>query len=553
MKPIDHKARATLGLLRVARRRRVVLALCIVLVPLAAVLFSLHQPKKYTATATLLFQDQEYAQGLFGTSSTFTPAETDPTRAAATNLSLVQQSIIAQKTAAALGDGLKQDVIQGEVAISAQGQSDLVQITATTRSAALSARIANAYANQFIEYRQNAATYQIIAAEDQIAKKLAGFTGAAKSSPAARELATRQQDLQIYASLQTGNAQLSQPAEVPTGTSSPRPVRNAVIGLLLGLLLGVGAALVLERLDQRVRDIDEFEEIFNRPLLGTIPQSRAFPAQRSAHATLTGREIEAFRTLRIHLRYFNIDREIRSVVVNSAVPGEGKSTVSWNLAAAASSSGQRVLLIEADMRRPVLAAWLGVAFDTAGLSEYLSGQQSLEDVIRTTPTFVAGNNLEDTERPKLDVIVGGGVPPNPPDLLESERLQDLLDHGRSDYDLVVIDTPPTAIVADAVHLLARVDGVIAVVRLGQSRRHHTRKYCDQLSLLDAPVLGVVVNGTNPGMEDYDYDYGYRGSYPSAVGSDATANGDGARHLAAAGVTTRAGNDSGAEATGTVEG
>ena len=350
------------GLFGVARRRRVVIALCVVLVPALALVFSLRQTKQYSATATLLFQNQNYAQGLFGTSANFTPSVsvTDPTRQAATDLTLVQESIIASKAAQSLGRGLTTSRVQGYMSISGAGQSDLVNVTATTPDPALSADLANTYANQFIEYRRNGERDAIIAAETQVAQRLNAMSPTTRNSPAGRELATRQQDLDIFASLQTGDAQLYQPATPPTSPSSPRPVRNVVIGILVGLLLGVSLALLAERFDRRVRDADEFEEIFQRPILGTIQKSRTIAAQRQTpHRTPGNAEMESFRTMRANLRYLNVDRAIRSVVVTSAVPGEGKSTLCWNLAAVGAMAGQRVLLIEADLRRPVFSEFVG--------------------------------------------------------------------------------------------------------------------------------------------------------------------------------------------------
>lgn len=519
-KPVDNRSGSAPSIFRAFRRRRLVLILCVVLVPLVVVAISLTEAKSYTSTASLLFQNHAYAQGLFGTSATYTPPETDPTRAAATNLSLVEQSIIAQRTAQTIGSGLTRQDVQNDVSVTADGQSDLVKIAATTKSPAASQRLANTYADEFIRYRRQADTSQILDAEQQIARKLALLRGAARNTPAARELATRQQDLAIFASLQTGNAQVAEPAVMPTSPSSPRPVRDGIIGLFAGLLLGIAAVLILERIDRRVRDVDEFEQIMRRPLLGTIPRSPAFEAQRTHHLALGGRDLESFRTLRVYLRYFNGPRPIRTVMINSAVPGEGKSTVSWNLAAVAANAGQRVLLVEADMRRPVFAAWFGMSPDASGLSDFLAGTLSFEDVVRQVPTHLSAGGTNEEGAASLDVIIGGVIPPNPPDLLDLPRMEQLL--SRDEYDLVVVDSPPAAVVSDAIHLLRLVDGVIVVVRLGRSRRDETQKYADRLALVDAPVLGVVVNvvrGT-----DGQYGYSYEGQYGQPQESKPGSNG-----------------------------
>jgi polysaccharide biosynthesis transport protein len=503
--PAEHPA-ARVNILALVRRRRNVLVACAVLVPILAILYSLQQPKQYTASATLLFEPSQFAQGLFGTSATFTPTQqSDPTRAAATDVSLVQQSIIAQKAAGALH--LTQGAVRAAVTITPEGQSDLVEVSATTRSGDLSMRLANSYANQFISYRRFEEQQQIFTAEQQIAQKLSTFHGAARNSGAGLDLATRQQDLQIFASLQTGDAQLYQPAQLPTSPSAPRPVRNAVIGIFAGLILGVALALLFERIDQRVRDVDELEALFGRPLLGAIPNSKSIASNPDALAGLGPQEAEAFRLLRTNLRYFNVDSDIRSVAVNSAAASEGKSTVALYLSVFAANGGRRVLLIEADMRRPVLKARLGLD-GVVGLSDVLAGQSSFDEAVQPVALFDVAERVGQRRGSTLDVLTAGAPPPNPSDLIESARMEQVIEAARESYDLVVIDTPPS-LVSDAIHLFRHVEGVIAVARLGVSRRDQTKEFVNRLERLRAPLLGVVVNGIRSvdGYAGYSYGYG----------------------------------------------
>lgn len=515
------------GIWGVMRRRRVVIAICVALVPVLALVFALRETKQYSATATLLFQSQNYAQGLFGTSATFTPSPsaTDPTRQAATDLSLVQQSIIAGKTAQALGRGLTKSEVQGYMNISGQGQADLVNVTATTPNAGLSAALANAYAMQFIEYRRNAQRNAILVAQQQVTQKLDAMGPGARNSPAGHELANRQNDLAIFASLQTGDAQLYQPATAPAHPSSPRPVRDALIGIFAGLLLGVCLALLAERFDRKVRDAEEFEEIFQRPILGTIHKSRTIAAQRRRlHESPGSLEMESFRTLRANLRYLNVDRAIRSVVVTSAVPGEGKSMLCWNLAAVSAMAGRRVLLIEADLRRPVFGEFVGNNPGRRGLSDLLAGQASFHDIVQRLPVDLArSTSAADDDVPTLTLLASGPVPPNPADLLESERMLHLLREVIDEYEFVLVDTPPTSAVADALHLFPHVDGVIVVTRMSSTPRDRARQLAAQLTRLAAPVLGIVVNGT-PSTKRYgnygDYGYAY-GDYGYAYGDQTT--------------------------------
>src|SRR5207244_3232777 len=149
----------------------------------------------------------------------------------------------------------------------------------------------------------------------------------------------------------------------PTAASSPKPVRNTVIGLLFGIVLGVGLAVLLERIDRRLKDPKEIADSFDRPILGAVPESRAIATADQNPQRLAPGEAEAFRMLRANLRYFNVDRQISSVLITSSSPGDGKSTVAMHLASAAAAAGARVLLMEADLRHPTLARRLGLPSD----------------------------------------------------------------------------------------------------------------------------------------------------------------------------------------------
>jgi receptor protein-tyrosine kinase len=280
--------------------------------------------------------------------------------------------------------------------------------------------------------------------------------------------------------------------------------RNTVLGGLLGVLLGVGLALLLERLDRRLRDPKEIEEMFDRPILGAIPESRPLARSGPTQATLLAQEGEAFRMLRANLRYFDVDREVESVLVTSAAPGDGKTTVAWNLASAAAGAGGKVLLIEADLRHPGLANSLGLR-GSAGLSTVLAGEATLEATVQEIPVQdqANGRGLR-----TVDVLLAGPLPPNPSDLLESDRMREVIAAGERGYDLLVIDTPPTSVVSDAIPLIKQVGGVIVVARLAKTTREAALHLHNQLRNLDARVFGIVVNAVGSDSAGYGYAYGY---------------------------------------------
>jgi capsular exopolysaccharide synthesis family protein len=213
--------------------------------------------------------------------------------------------------------------------------------------------------------------------------------------------------------------------------------------------------------------------------------------------------------LRTSLLYFNVDKNIRSLLVTSSAPKEGKTTISWNLACTAASGGARVLLLEADFRHPSLQQHVGnVADGVPGLGEIIASDLDLH-------RGVAQVTLESTKEGRplatVDVVLAGPVPPNPADLLESQRMRNLIVEAERDYDLVVIDTPPTLVVPDAVPLVKQVSGVIVVTRLGFTMRDTARKLRAQLDRLGAPALGIVVNAVEHWRARYGYGKVYEGS------------------------------------------
>jgi capsular exopolysaccharide synthesis family protein len=403
-----------------------------------------------------------------------------------------------------LGNGITTDDVERAVSAAAQGQSDIITVLATDHSPPLAARIANTYAQQFILLRQAADRAKIKQGEELLLENYRSLSPLERQGPRGRDIQQQLDKLQTLASIQTGNAELSQPADIPTSPSSPKPVRNGILGGLLGLLLGIGAAFLLERLDRRIREPEELREAFGRPVLGAIPKSRSIAKSSADSGPLSPIDAEAFRMLRASLHYFDVDSQVRSVVVTSPSAGDGKTTVAWNLAAAAAGAGARVLLVEADLRHPMLAPKMPYP-PQVGLSEYLSGQASFDDVVE--PVIVQSGTNGDGSGRSMDVITAGRVPPNPVDLMESARMERLIDESQREYDLVVIDTPPTAVVSDAVPLLKQVSGVIVVSRIGVTTRHAVSRLREQLTNLGTPTLGIVVNGVRSADSQYGY-YGY---------------------------------------------
>jgi polysaccharide biosynthesis transport protein len=466
--------------LRLLWRRRLLIAIPLIVVPAAALTFSLGQEEKYTASATLIFRDSgSGAQPL---------VSEDPEREAATNVRLLQGELMKQRVERALGGS-----IGGTVSVIQEGESNLVTVEATATDPDRAARIANTYAAQYTAFRRETARRELRQEQQQVRRELEALPKGPAAAP--ERLALRQRLARLaVAAPQAGGVRQVGSATPPSSASSPHPVRNTLLGALVGLLLGLVLAGARDRLDRRIRDPHELETVFDRPIIGRIPKSRALAKRRSGVHGLPPAEAEAFHALRANLLYFAADRGTRSVLVTSAEPGEGKTTIAWNLACAASSPGARVLLIEGDLRRPTLARTLG-AGDAPGLTEFLEGKAGLAEVVREV---AVGSFDHGPEKPRtVHLILAGSSPANPLDLIDSERMRELLRTLPESYDLVVIDTPPTSTTADAIPLLSQVGGVIVVGRLAKSDYDSVTELSELLTRLDAPTFGVVVNSDEP--------------------------------------------------------
>jgi succinoglycan biosynthesis transport protein ExoP len=292
------------------------------------------------------------------------------------------------------------------------------------------------------------------------------------------------------------------PAQLPVTPISPRPVRDLGLALALGLMLGLGAALLREVLDTRIRrdDLDELTE--GVPLLGEIPYDRT---ARKDPIILTkapqGRTAEAFRQLRTNLRFIDVgSTSARAFVVTSSLAGEGKSLVSCNLAIALAQSGSRVCLAETDLRRPKFSDYLGVDREP-GLSNVLARQVTLDDALQSGGTE------------GLMVLPSGSTPPNPSELLGSAQMEEVVNELRSRFDFVLFDSPPLLPVTDAAVLARLTDGALLVVAQGRTRRQQLRRAHASLQTVGARQVGTVLNavhGKPSDGETYGYLYNYRG-------------------------------------------
>ena len=359
----------------------------------------------------------------------------------------------------------------------------LLNVSATDTSPAQAAKIANAVAASY-------------------ANEIARLEGAKTTMDGLPRLGGNGNQTPVQATV-------IKPAEVPTAAIFPRTQLNVLLGALLGLLVGVGIAVLRFTLDTSVKSSEELEQSADSTTLGVVtfdPDAKTNPL-----VTLRGTpRAEAFRSIRTNLQYVDVDNPPRTVVITSSLPAEGKSTTACNLAIAVAQAGSKVLLLEADLRRPKVAEYLGVD-GSRGLTDVLIGQATLD------------NTIIHWQRGLLDFLPAGAIPPNPSELLASHQMADLLAELAKRYDLVILDAPPLLPVTDAAILSTAADGAILVARHGTIKREQVADSADALRQVNARIFGTVLNFVPVRKRrkyGYGYEYGYGYGYePRESGKD----------------------------------
>lgn len=485
--------------LRAIRRRWFLVLLLVVLAVGAALADSLSSAKQYDASAKVLLVQENPAQTLIG--PTAAPAAPDPARDVNTGEQTIKLGSIATSVRTQLGLSLSNIALLNEISTSADSaNSNIIQITARDGSPQRAAAIANAFATQYRGFRLTSARQGFVQAAALAAAQLKALSPAARNSAAGRLLQARQQELQIDAALQTGGVQILSDATVPTSPSSPRPLLSAAIGLFLGLLLGVGAVLGLELLDRRLKDQTAVEEAFGLPVLGIVPRAARRHGRREDAA-----QREAYGLVAASLHYATLADELKVLMVASASPVEGKTSVTLGLARALSRLGLRVIAIEADLRRPKLAHYAGLD-PTPGLSHLLAGSGRLNDeLVWLEPETLSVATLDDVKHGGVFAILPAGVAPaNPQRALARPVMANLIEKARRLADVVLIDTAPIGTVSDGLTLLRIVDRVLVVARLNHSTREAVQRSARALESSGVDLAGVVITGGSPAENDYAY-------------------------------------------------
>ena len=285
------------------------------------------------------------------------------------------------------------------------------------------------------------------------------------------------------------------PATAPPSPSSPNAKFNMLMGLLLGAVVGVTSAVLRTVLDNRIRNESDLRQVTGAPLLGGV----LFDTDATKKPLITqvpgqSPRAESFRQIRTNIQFTHINRESKSFLVTSSLPAEGKSTTAANMAIAMAQAGQRVVLVDGDLRRPMVSTYLGLERD-AGLTTALVGKADVMDL------------LQPWGQDELYVLTSGQVPPNPSEILGSQAMGELIHRLEDTFDAVVVDAPPLLPVTDAAVLAQKVGGVVVVVGSAKVKKHDLERSLSSLDLVDAAVLGVVLNMLpSKGPDAYAYSY-----------------------------------------------
>ena len=414
-------------------------------------------------------------------------------------------SLIRQEVVAVLGIETLRELNIKELnqlpAISAQQSSrlQLAQklIETATQIQGLQTRI------EYLEKVENLARVDL----QQFAAVIREYTDLSRELEIANESLGRflsaKENLQIETARKVSPWQVISQIEAPKQPISPNIPRNLALGGIAGVLAGVGAAIIAGKLDNKYHSPEELQNDIGQTFLGTIPYCKQFktsPTQVSRNGTLANSAYwEAYISLQTNLDFLEPDKQLKSLVISSALPGEGKSTTSLYLAKVAAAMGKRVLLVDADMRNPTVHCYVESLTNTWGLSNAISGAAEAQHLIQRLP-----------EEENLSVLTAGQTPPNPARLLASAKMKNLLLDFQTKYDLVIIDTPPLHGFADAKYVASQTDGLMMVVGLDKTEKPAVRQVLNDLEVSHINLLGIVANGVKGYKPSYSgyYDYYY---------------------------------------------
>ena len=515
--------------LRVLRRRRAIVALTVAVVVGAALVVSFIQTPVYAASAKLRIEPRAGV-------SVF-----DTTTGQATGSAL----FIPTEIEVLLGQPV-QEIVRAElgsaprVSVRQVGTTAVVQITAENTDKELAAKVANAYATAYRDHRRQQGLDESQDAQEEVQTKIADIqddiddlAAEIAASPgtntdslqAQRQSLIAQQGLfrdnlsrqQINSGLITGGAEIVRSAVVPSTPIKPTPLRNAILALVVGSLLGVGLAFLMEYLDDSITTQEALEKVTgSMPVIGLIPELAGWKAKERSRVVAMeaprSATAEAYRALRTAIDFIALDHPMRTLQVTSPGQGEGKTTTLANLGVTLALAGKRVVIVCCDLRRPRIHEFFGLE-NTVGFTSTLLGERPVSAALQNVPGV-----------PRLRLLASGPLPPNPSELLSSRRTADVFAALAADADIVLIDSPPVLPVTDGLVLFRHVDATLMVFSADTTTRKEAAAAVAKVRQVDGPVIGAVLNGVRP---DAGSGYGYY-RYESSAATPKNGAGGGAQ-------------------------
>jgi capsular exopolysaccharide synthesis family protein len=525
--------------LNVLRRFAPLIVASVALAAIAAYLVSGALPPTYEASSELMVGSLGQGSG-----SRFDQSQLQRNRAEA-YASRAVEAVTLKPVIDTLGLEVTVDELQDDVSAEVDRDTTIITVTAAASDPQRAARIANAVVAEIVAFAQ--ATSQLGELDQFVAEQL-GVLRTGINALQVRETALLGVDslsqaqaaelVQVRAQLAAVRASFASllglaagntagavtvlfPAEVPTEPSSPRVLLNVALAMALALVVSIAVAFALDHLDDTLKVPDDVEVLTGVPALGAVVsmsgskrQSPVYRLQTLLYPRSVG--AERFRTLRTNIEFASLDKPLRSILVTSSIAGEGKTTVATNLAIVFAQAGHSVLLVDADLRRP-------------GVNEFFNmpNERGLGTLLLSDASFPIDRVAQRTETEGLRVITTGPIPPNPAELLASERMVRLMERFAGEADVVIVDSPPLQAVTDAAIVATLVDATLLVVQAGRTRRAVVDRSLDALGKVGAQVKGIVLNRMPNRRSDpyYGYASGTTGdgtpptpSRPSAVGT-----------------------------------
>lgn len=512
MEPNDSDELGIRDYARVLGRRKSTVFIAVLVVAGVALASALAQTPSYDTTASVLLEPRSNST-LFNNNAI---ASNDPARDLQTEIQVVTSQPIKRVVHSTLGAA-------PAITVTPVGQSNVIHITAQSTDPVSAAVVANTYANAYIDYRRSQAVTDALAAESQIQGRIsdlqhqidglnAQVKGASTSQTSAilsqidslvQQQGTFKQQLgqlQVQTAVKSGGAQLIAPASTPASPSTPRPLRDVVLAMMAGLILGIGAAFGLEYFDDSLKSQEDLDRaIHGLSTLAVIPQVSSWKTREEplviSIAEPQSPAAESYRALRTAIQFSSMDRPLHTLQITSPSPGEGKTTTLVNLGVALAQVGQEVILTCCDLRRPRLHEFFDLD-NNIGFTSVLLGNVPASAALQDVPGV-----------PGLRVLASGPLPPNPSELLSSARAAEVLTALRGAADMILIDSPPVLPVTDAAVLSGLVDSTLLVVTAGSTTRRQAAQAVAVLAQVDAPLLAVVLNGlTADGSYGSAYNY-----------------------------------------------